>query len=128
MDPEKIFKHICNAEELDYISVRGKSHKRELVQCRQIGCYVLKELTKLSLADIGVVVKSKAIDHSTVLWSINQVKTITNDLKTYPLMIRANKYIYEITNSSVNISDKIKEIILNNDIDTAVMKIVQYLT
>ena len=54
-----------------------KTRKREIVQCRQISHWLLKEYTKMSLYEIGYEIGRK--DHATVLYSR---KTINNLMET----------------------------------------------
>lgn len=64
--------YLCNSSMLD------KNRKRENVKARQITHYCLRELTSMSLADIGLRVGAK--DHSTILHSC---RAVTND-SMYP--------------------------------------------
>ncbi|MDR1680954.1 MAG: chromosomal replication initiator protein DnaA [Prevotellaceae bacterium] len=52
-------------------SIVSKSRKREIVQARQIAMYLSRNMTKESLASIGVQIGGK--DHATVLHSYNTV-------------------------------------------------------
>lgn len=66
---------------LDYISkyynveqsvIRGQQRIRDAVQARQIAIYLIRSMTNLSLDDIGKEFDNR--DHSTVLYSIQQVE------------------------------------------------------
>lgn len=66
---------------MDYISkyynveqsvIRGQQRIRDAVQARQIAIYLIRSMTNLSLDDIGKEFDNR--DHSTVLYSIQQVE------------------------------------------------------
>ena len=52
--------------------IRGQQRIRDAVQARQIAMYLIRSMTNLSLDDIGKQFDNR--DHSTVLYSIQQVE------------------------------------------------------
>ena len=52
--------------------IRGQQRGREAVQARQIARYLIRSMTNSSVVDIGKVFDNR--DHSTVLYSIQQVE------------------------------------------------------
>lgn len=62
---------------IEYDRIQDSKRKRELVQCRQIGMYFSKNMTRLSLEDIGFFFGKK--DHATVL---HACKTVNNLIET----------------------------------------------
>ncbi|MCL2727611.1 MAG: chromosomal replication initiator protein DnaA [Bacteroidales bacterium] len=67
----EIQKEVCNYFELKPEDLLSKTRKREIVQARQIAMYLSRNLTKTSLASIGVQIGGK--DHATVLHAYNTV-------------------------------------------------------
>ena len=57
---------------MDEAIIRGQQRNRDAVQARQIAMYLIRSMTALSLDDIGKVFDNR--DHSTVLYSIQQVE------------------------------------------------------
>ncbi len=72
-----IQKVVCDYFDLPIELMKSKIRKREIVQARQIAMYFAKQLTKLSLANIGAHCGGK--DHATVL---HAVKTVNNLMET----------------------------------------------
>lgn len=72
---------VCNFLKVPIKSIDIESRKREIVEARQISMFFSKELTKKSLADIGLECGDK--DHATVL---HACKTINNLIQTDKLM------------------------------------------
>jgi chromosomal replication initiator protein len=54
--------------------VQGPSRRQPLVMCRQVGMYLCRELTDLSLPKIGEVFGGR--DHTTVIHSLDKVKRV----------------------------------------------------
>ena len=52
--------------------IRGQQRVREAVQARQIAMYLIRSMTNISVVDIGKIFDNR--DHSTVLYSIQQVE------------------------------------------------------
>ena len=70
--PEAILEYISKFYSLDEAVIRGQQRIRDAVQARQIAMYLIRSLTNLSLDDIGKQFDNR--DHSTVLYSIQQVE------------------------------------------------------
>jgi chromosomal replication initiator protein len=52
--------------------IKGKKRTKEIVNARQIAMYISKQLTPLSLSDIGRAFGGK--DHATVIYSCKQIE------------------------------------------------------
>jgi len=70
--PEVILEYICKYYALDEALIRGQQRVREAVSARQIAMYLIRSMTNLSVVDIGKIFDNR--DHSTVLYSIQQVE------------------------------------------------------
>ena len=70
--PEAILEYISKYYSLEESVIRGQQRIRDAVQARQIAMYLIRSMTNLSLDDIGKVFENR--DHSTVLYSIQQVE------------------------------------------------------
>ena len=70
--PEAILDYISKYYNVDETIIRGQQRNRDAVQARQIAMYLIRSMTALSLDDIGKVFDNR--DHSTVLYSIQQVE------------------------------------------------------
>ena len=70
--PEAILDYISKYYNVDETIIRGQQRNRDAVQARQIAMYLIRSMTSLSLDDIGKVFDNR--DHSTVLYSIQQVE------------------------------------------------------
>ena len=70
--PNSILKYICKYYGLEESLVRGQQRVREAVQARQITMYLIRSITNTSVVDIGKLFDNR--DHSTVLYSIQQVE------------------------------------------------------
>lgn len=70
--PEAILEYISKYYSLDQAVIRGQQRIRDAVAARQIAMYLIRSMTNLSLDEIGKVFDNR--DHSTVLYSIQQVE------------------------------------------------------
>ena len=70
--PKAILEYISKFYSLDEAVIRGQQRIRDAVQARQIAMYLIRSMTNLSLDDIGKQFDNR--DHSTVLYSIQQVE------------------------------------------------------
>lgn len=70
--PEAILEYISKYYSLDEAVIRGQQRIRDAVAARQIAMYLIRSMTNLSLDEIGKVFDNR--DHSTVLYSIQQVE------------------------------------------------------
>jgi len=72
-----IQKVVCDYFDMPIETLKSKTRKREVVQARQIAMYFSKQMTKSSLATIGMHCGGK--DHATVL---HACKTVNNLMDT----------------------------------------------
>ena len=69
--PSLIISQVCKFYSVDEITLRGSQKSKGIAEPRQIAMYLIRQLTNLSLPDIG---KEFAKDHSTVLYNIRKVE------------------------------------------------------
>lgn len=74
--PELIIKHVCTFYNISSDKLSSSNRSKETVQPRQIAMYLVRELTKYSLPEIGKVFSR---DHSTVLHSVNKIEDYLKD-------------------------------------------------
>ena len=86
--PEAILDYISKFFALEEHIIRGQQRIRDAVTARQIAMYLIRSMTSLSLDDIGKVFDNR--DHSTVLYSIQQVE---KKMKKDPAFAEAVKEI-----------------------------------
>ncbi len=70
--PESILSYISKFYNLELSVIQGQQRIRDAVSARQIAMYLIRSMTNLSLDDIGKQFDNR--DHSTVLYSIQQVE------------------------------------------------------
>ena len=70
--PESILAYVSRYYHLDESVVRGQQRIRDAVTARQISMYLIRSMTNLSQDNIGRLFDNR--DHSTVLYSIQQVE------------------------------------------------------
>ncbi len=66
----RIIKHVCEQMFITYDDLKSRTRKREIVECRQICMWIIKNKTRLSLHAIGAFFDR---DHSTVLFSVKNI-------------------------------------------------------
>lgn len=76
-----IQKVVCDYFDLPIELLKSKTRKREVVQARQIAMYFAKQMTKSSLANIGMHCGGK--DHATVLHACRTVKNLNETDKNF---------------------------------------------
>ena len=69
--PSLIISQVCKFYSVDETVLRGSQKSKGIAEPRQIAMYLIRQLTNLSLPDIG---KEFAKDHSTVLYNIRKVE------------------------------------------------------
>ena len=69
--PSLIISQVCKFYNLDESVIRGTKRNKGTAEARHIAMYLIRNLTNLSLPDIG---KEFARDHSTVLYAIRKVE------------------------------------------------------
>jgi chromosomal replication initiator protein len=72
--PQKIQETVCNFYNIKRELIQSASRKREIVQARQVAMYFTKQLTELSLSQIGIQIGNR--NHATVLHACNTVKDL----------------------------------------------------
>jgi len=87
--PEDILAYISKYYLIDENIIRGQQRIRDAVAARQIAMYLIRSMTNLSLDDIGKEFDNR--DHSTVLYSIQQVEKKMKVDAGYAEMIKAIK-------------------------------------
>lgn len=93
--PELIIKHVCTFYNISSDKLSSSNRSKETVQPRQIAMYLVRELTKYSLPEIGKVFSR---DHSTVLHSVNKIEDYLKDSSSEMYKI-INTITHNIRNS-----------------------------
>ena len=70
--PALVISQVCKYYSIDESVLRGTLKKKNVAEARQMAMYLIRNLTNLSLPDIG---KEFGRDHSTVLYAIRRVET-----------------------------------------------------
>ena len=76
-----IQKVVCDYFDIPIETMKSKTRKREIVQCRQLAMYFSKQMTKNSLAMIGKYCGDK--DHATVLHACKTVNNLADTDKRF---------------------------------------------
>ena len=76
-----IQKTVCDYYKVPFDLIQGKTRKREIVQARQVSMFFAKNLTKSSLANIGLHIGGR--DHATVLHSCKAVNNLIDTDKNF---------------------------------------------
>ena len=84
-----IQKIVCDYFDIPIETMKSKTRKREIVQCRQLAMYFSKQMTKNSLAMIGKHCGNK--DHATVLHACKTVNNLADTDKRFKGYISKNK-------------------------------------
>jgi chromosomal replication initiation ATPase DnaA len=71
-EPTLIKKAIKTVMGISELQLESKSRKREIVEARQIYCYLMRKHTDLSLKAIGATIGGR--DHSTVIHSLDALE------------------------------------------------------
>ncbi|MEB3341055.1 chromosomal replication initiator protein DnaA [Okeania sp.] len=72
--PEAVIKVVSNHFKISIEDLKGTSRKREITLARQVGMYLMRQHTDLSLPKIGEVFGGK--DHTTVLYSCDKISQL----------------------------------------------------
>lgn len=74
-DTEYAIKHyVCNSFGVSWQDVTSKCRKAQLVEARQVYCYLMREWTVTPLANIGQALGGR--DHTTIVHSVNKIKEL----------------------------------------------------
>jgi chromosomal replication initiator protein len=71
-----ITKIVCEDMNIDENKVRDKTRKQEIVIARQIAMYLAKELTRISLKNVGLYFGGR--DHSTVIHACTSIQNLVD--------------------------------------------------
>ena len=88
---DTIIQEVARFYELDSAAIRGQGQNKEIANARNVAMYIIREMTQLSLAEIGQQFGGR--HHSTVLNSINRVE------KTMKEQPELSEIIRDITNA-----------------------------
>lgn len=88
---DTIIQEVARFYELDTAAITGQSQNKEISTARNVSMYIIREMTQLSLAEIGQLFGGR--HHSTVLNSINRVE---KNMKDQPEL---SEIIRDITNA-----------------------------
>lgn len=88
---DTIIQEVARFYELDSSAIRGQGQNKEITTARNVAMYIIREMTQLSLAEIGQQFGGR--HHSTVLNSINRVEKM---IKQQP---ETAEIIRDITNA-----------------------------
>ena len=83
---DTVIQEVARFYELDSAAIRGQSQNKEISNARNVAMYIIREMTQLSLAEIGQ--KFGGRHHSTVLNSINRVEKQMRDQPELSEIIR----------------------------------------
>ena len=70
--PDYILKHVCDMLGLDVGFVKGKSRKKEAVEAYQISAVMIRDRFHPSLKEIAKAVKNIPVDHSSIIFRLQQ--------------------------------------------------------
>ena len=83
---DTVIQEVARFYELDSAAIRGQGQNKEIANARNVAMYIIREMTQLSLAEIGQ--KFSGRHHSTVLNSINRVEKQMRDQPELSEIIR----------------------------------------
>ncbi len=92
---DTIVQEVARFYELDASAIRGQSQNKEISTARNVAMYIIREMTQLSLAEIGQQFGGR--HHSTVLNSINRVEKM---MKQQPDLMEIIRDITNAVNSA----------------------------
>lgn len=92
---ETVIQEVARFYELDSAAITGQSQNKEISTARNVAMYIIREMTQLSLAEIGQQFGGR--HHSTVLNSINRVEKM---MKAQPELMEIIRDITNAVNSA----------------------------
>ena len=92
---DTVIQEVARFYELDASAIRGQSQNKEISTARNVAMYIIREMTQLSLAEIGQQFGGR--HHSTVLNSINRVEKM---MKAQPELMEIIRDITNAVNSA----------------------------
>lgn len=87
---------VCEYYNIDYDVICSSWRKREVVLCRQIIFYLLKESTQLTFKEIGKTFEHKEYDHSTVIHSYRTIQALIDTDLSFSIQVQELKQIIGI--------------------------------
>jgi len=85
LTPDDIIKAVCNFFNISISDIIGKSRMKNVVLPRQITIYLMRNLTSLSLKEIGNLFGK---DHTTIIHSIEKIQDLKKDRKVKDIIDR----------------------------------------
>ena len=92
---DKILEDVCDYYDVKMEYVKSKDRFQNLVDARQVYCYLCRNYTVASLSEIGNLINR---DHSTVVWSVNKIndfidvdKSTSRDIE---FIVNSDKEVY----------------------------------
>jgi chromosomal replication initiator protein len=96
---ELVLSVVADFFSIDMVDLQGNSRRREISQARQIGMYLMRQHTSLSLPKIGEEFGGK--DHTTVMYSCDKVTQLqAKDADTAQLIRQLSDRIYLLAQSN----------------------------
>ncbi|AFY64507.1 chromosomal replication initiator protein DnaA [Geitlerinema sp. PCC 7407] len=84
--PESVFNAVAAVFDVSIEDLKGNSRRREISLARQVGMYLMRQHTELSLPKIGEEFGGK--DHTTVMYSCDKINQLQNNDPTLAQTIR----------------------------------------
>lgn len=92
---EKILEDVCDYYDVSMECIKSKDRFQNLVDARQVYCYLCRSYTVASLSEIGNLINR---DHSTVVWGVNKIKDFIDVDKStsrdIELIVNSDKEVY----------------------------------
>jgi chromosomal replication initiator protein len=82
---DAIQKHVCEQFNIKLTDMKARKRTKEIALPRQIAMYISKQLTELSLNDIGKNFGGK--DHATVIYAYKQIEDRRNKEEAFNRMV-----------------------------------------
>lgn len=89
VDPEEILRRVAEHFGLRPEDLKGGGRRKEVVLPRQLAMYLVRELTRASLPEIGQFFGGR--DHTTVLYAIQKVQELSESDREVQLLLRTLK-------------------------------------
>lgn len=83
ISPDYIVRHVCEMLGLDIDFVKSKSRKKEAVEAYQIATIMIRDRFHPSLKEIAKTVKTTPVDHSSIIFRLQQHEDWMESDKSY---------------------------------------------